>query len=110
MQALMLLVRIIRHPCFGAASGLTSRQWWAIVIEQTYRNTEFLSGVEPDEWAQLLPDLTELLYETIFNTKEGWVVKEVLSLLPYYLMKCPYLSSIHLSLRRCHLGRMWSTR
>lgn len=48
------------------------------MIEQTYRQTEYLTEIEADEWPQLLPELTEMLYETIFNTKEGWVVKEVI--------------------------------
>ena len=50
------------------------------MIEQTYRQTEYLTEIEADEWPQLLPELTEMLYETIFNTKEGWVVKEVIKI------------------------------
>jgi len=55
---------------------MTSRQWWDIVIEKTYRTTEYLTEIESDEWPQLLPELTELLYEKIFNSGEGWAVKE----------------------------------
>lgn len=67
---------------------MSSRSWWAAVIEQTYRQTEYLTEIEADEWPQLLPELTEMLYETIFNTKEGWVVKEVIiiSSMPVYAL------------------------
>ena len=58
------------------------------MIEQTYRQTEYLTEIEADEWPQLLPELTEMLYETIFNTKEGWVVKEVIIItcMPIYAL------------------------
>mmetsp|Transcript_24753 Transcript_24753/g.33963 ORF Transcript_24753/g.33963 Transcript_24753/m.33963 type:complete len:426 (-) Transcript_24753:99-1376(-) len=65
-----------QYPCFGARNDMTSRQWWDIVIEKTYRTTEYLTEIESDEWPQLLPELTELLYEKIFNSGEGWAVKE----------------------------------
>lgn len=55
---------------------MTSEEWWAQTIERTYRGTENLNQIEPNEFPEVLPQATELLYRDIFGTKEGWVVKE----------------------------------
>ena len=55
---------------------MTSKQWWYEVINTTYKTTENLNQVEPDELEQLMPDLFSMLYGQIFSSKEGWMVRE----------------------------------
>lgn len=75
-QLYILFHRDAKHPCFGAKTGLTSEQWWAQLIEKTYRNTEFLDAVQEDEWPVILPKAFEILYKDIFSTSEGWTRDE----------------------------------
>jgi FMN phosphatase YigB (HAD superfamily) len=35
-----------------------------------------LNQIEPEELEQLLPEVFNLLYDDVFGTKEGWIVKE----------------------------------
>ena len=37
------------RPCFGATSGMTSKQWWFEVVRKTYQTTKDLNQIEPDE-------------------------------------------------------------
>jgi len=64
------------HPCFGARTGLTSEEWWYRVIEQTYLTTRDIGEVEAEEVRRLMPELFEILYSNVFNSKEGWILKE----------------------------------
>lgn len=67
------------HPCFGqtaASSGMTSKQWWYIVIRSTLVNTENNSLLSPEEIDSLMPQIFETLYSEVFSTTKGWVVKE----------------------------------
>lgn len=68
----------ITHPCFGTLSNgeLTSKQWWYEVVRNTYRGTKELTTIDHDELETLLPAVFNILYEDIFNSAEGWLVKE----------------------------------
>lgn len=68
--------RCSEHPCFGARTGLTSEEWWYRVIEQTYLTTRDIGEVEAEEVRRLMPELFEILYSNVFNSKEGWILKE----------------------------------
>eukprot|EP01041_Mallomonas_annulata_P008090 gene8090-16601_t len=64
------------HPCFGALSGMTSKAWWFNVISQTYKTTKDLNLIKDHEFEAMLPDLVNTLYNNVFGTKEGWLLKE----------------------------------
>ena len=66
------------HPCFGTLSNgeMTSKQWWFEVVRNTYRGTKELTTIDHDELETLLPTVFNLLYEDIFNSAQGWLVKE----------------------------------
>lgn len=64
------------HPCFGSTTGMTSKQWWFEVVKKTYQTTKDLNQIEPDELEKLLPAVFDMLYNDVFGSKEGWVVKE----------------------------------
>lgn len=72
----MNIYRRTKHPCFGKSSGLTSRDWWWQVVEATYLRTQHNTALEPEEFAQVLPAVFDMLYKDIFGTQKGWVVKE----------------------------------
>jgi len=65
-----------QHPCFGALSGMTARAWWGEVIHNTYKGTKFLTEIEPDELKALMPEVVDNLYDNVFGTKVGWIIKE----------------------------------
>ena len=66
------------HPCFGTLSNgaMTSKQWWYEVVRNTYRGTKELTTIDHDELETVLPTVFNLLYEDIFNSAKGWLVKE----------------------------------
>lgn len=72
--------RSIAHPCFGSLSpsgDMTSEQWWMEVVRRTYRGTETLNNcLDEKEIEKVLPVAFNTLYNKVFNTKEGWVLKE----------------------------------
>ena len=56
---------------------MTSEQWWMEVVRRTYRGTETLSNcLDEKEIEKVLPVAFNTLYNKVFNTKEGWVLKE----------------------------------
>jgi hypothetical protein len=55
---------------------MKARDWWFQVVASTYRNTDNLGEINPDELESVLPDVFENLYTNIFSTKEGWLLKE----------------------------------
>ena len=47
------------------------------MVSQTYKTTKLVSNIiDNEEMDILLPGVFEMLYEEVFNTAEGWVVKE----------------------------------
>lgn len=70
-----------RYPCFGALEKnekiMTSKDWWYQVVDQTYRSTTGISNtIDSNELSLLIPNAFEVLYNDVFNTKKGWIVKE----------------------------------
>jgi Ni,Fe-hydrogenase I small subunit len=55
---------------------MSSKDWWFEVVKNTYKNTKDLTTIEHDELDQLLPTVFELLYNDVFSTKEGWLLKD----------------------------------
>ena len=56
---------------------MTSEQWWMEVVRRTYRGTETLNNcLDEKEIEKVLPIAFNTLYNKVFNTKEGWVLKE----------------------------------
>jgi hypothetical protein len=56
---------------------MSSEQWWMEVVRRTYRGTETLSNcLDEKEIEKVLPVAFNTLYNKVFNTKEGWVLKE----------------------------------
>lgn len=71
--------RSISHPCFGsiAPSTMTSKEWWMEVVRNTYKTTETLDNcIDFKEIEKILPESFDMLYNQVFNTKEGWLIKE----------------------------------
>eukprot|EP01038_Epipyxis_sp_PR26KG_P004677 gene4677-6571_t len=68
--------RAAAYPCFGAKNGMSSREWWYAVVEKTYKTTENLNQIDHSEIDELLPELFERLYDDVFGTREGWILKE----------------------------------
>ena len=68
----------VTHPCFGTLSNgaMTSKQWWYEVVLNTYKGTQDLTTIEADELEKLMPVVFPMLYDEIFNTAKGWLVKE----------------------------------
>lgn len=71
----------ISHPCFGSLetgeNSMTSEQWWMHVVRDTYKQTELLDGcLDFKEIEKVLPIAFNVLYNNVFNTKEGWLIKE----------------------------------
>jgi REG-2-like HAD superfamily hydrolase len=64
------------HPCFGATTDMTSEDWWYDVIKNTYLKTPHMTQVAPEELDRLMPEIFDLLYNEVFGTQEGWIVKE----------------------------------
>lgn len=64
------------HPCFGATSGMTAREWWFEVVRQTYLSTESLTTLDREEIESLLPQVFEELYVNVFSSADGWSVSE----------------------------------
>jgi hypothetical protein len=78
---LLLFYRSIAHPCFGSLSPdeepMTSEMWWMEVVRQTFRTTETLDNcLDFKEIEKVLPVAFKILHQNVFNTKEGWVIKE----------------------------------
>jgi hypothetical protein len=55
---------------------MSSKSWWFEVVRSTYLSTQDLSTIEPQEIEGLLPAVFEILYENVFSSKEGWLLKE----------------------------------
>lgn len=66
----------VAYPCFGVNSGMNSKEWWYQVISNTFKTTKNLGEISPKELDALLPEVCETLYDEVFNSKEGWLVKE----------------------------------
>ena len=64
------------HPCFGAMSGLTAKDWWFEVVKQTYKSTESLDALDNEEMDSILPRVFETLYSEVFATSQGWNVMD----------------------------------
>ena len=45
------------------------------MIQTTYRGTQDLNQVSSEELDTILPQIFDLLYSKIFNSSEGWVLK-----------------------------------
>jgi len=70
------MLRCKESPCFGATSGLSARDWWFEVVKRTYKTTQDLNQIEPEEMDMLLPKVFDVLYDNVFGSKDGWVLKE----------------------------------
>jgi hypothetical protein len=71
------LIRDTKHPCFGANTGISSYDWWSVVIKQTYLTTEGVSTqLSEQELNTLLPALTKTLYNDVFGSAAGWMLAE----------------------------------
>ena len=68
--------RCKEQPCFGAKTGMSLRDWWYELIKQTYYTTRDLVNVEKEEIDSLMPTLFDLLYNEVFNTAAGWMIKD----------------------------------
>jgi FMN phosphatase YigB (HAD superfamily) len=72
----------VTHPCFGATTGMTARQWWIKVVESTYRNTQGLIGDDDDsvfteeQFNNAFDRAFDYLYNDVFGTSKGWHVKD----------------------------------
>lgn len=56
---------------------MSSEQWWMEVVRRTYCGTETLNNcLDQKEIEKVLPKAFNTLYNKVFNTKEGWVLKE----------------------------------
>jgi hypothetical protein len=56
---------------------MSSEQWWMEVVRRTYCGTENLNNcLDQKEIEKVLPIAFNTLYNKVFNTKEGWVLKE----------------------------------
>jgi len=65
------------HPCFGATSGMSSRDWWYRVVDDTYRSTgELSNAIDASELIELIPGTFDLLFDEVFATKKGWLLKD----------------------------------
>lgn len=65
------------EPCFGASSGMTAENWWLAVVTKTYKETELLDMcISSEELDEIMPEVFDFLYQQVFNTVEGWDVKE----------------------------------
>ena len=45
-------------------------------MKQTYETTSDLNQLDKNELESLLPTVFNMLYDDIFSTKEGWILKE----------------------------------
>lgn len=72
----MYINRSTKYPCYGANAGMTAKQWWFETVKKTYQGTEALNQIEPQELEVLLPGIFDVLYNDIFGSKRGWVLKE----------------------------------
>ena len=68
----------ISHPCFGTLTNgqMTPKQWWYEVVRNTYRGTQDLNTLDEGEIDSLMPTVFPMLYDEIFSTSKGWLVKE----------------------------------
>jgi hypothetical protein len=56
---------------------MTAEQWWLETVRRTFKGTETLSNcLDEKEVEKVLPSAFNFLYNKVFNTKEGWVLKE----------------------------------
>ena len=56
---------------------MSSKDWWFGVVKNTYKYTQNLNHVlSNEEFDQILPQVFDILHNKIFNSKEGWVLKE----------------------------------
>jgi REG-2-like HAD superfamily hydrolase len=63
-------------PNYGVDAGMSSRDWWFEVVKQTYKGTANLNQIDEEELEAILPEVFDELYDTVFSTSEGWLVKE----------------------------------
>ena len=55
-------------PCFGAKSGMNSRDWWYQVVKKTFQTTENLhTQVDEEDLEAIMPELFDLIYDEVQN-------------------------------------------
>lgn len=77
------------HPNFGAATGVTSQKWWAMMVERVFRTAGFNDNLVSD---RQLTAISAHLFKQ-FSTAECWEVtgNEVLTTLRDIRQKYPHL-------------------
>lgn len=66
-----------KYPCFGALNSMDERDWWYQVVDQTYRSTTGLTNtIDSNELSLLIPKAFDFLYDDIFSTNQGWLIKD----------------------------------
>jgi putative hydrolase of the HAD superfamily len=72
-----------QHPCFGAKDGLSSEDWWRLVVERTYQEVPHIDLEEGlrEELADRGPDtlfetVFSALYNDVFTSGDAWELKK----------------------------------
>ena len=55
---------------------MAAKDWWFQVFDQTYKTTKDLTTIKGSEFDRMMPDISSILFNEIFGSKEGWSLKE----------------------------------